>query len=247
MAIYPIRNETDHKRALGRIEVLMDAESLAVEQSHELDALVTLVDAYENRHFPIGGAAPTQVIEFMMDQRGLARKDLEPMIGSRARVSEVLTGKRPLTLAMIRRLSAELRIPADLLVGPELGRLSPAKPESGNKTSEGKKKLSPPEKKRLSLAHDRRNTYGENAKSSRKNIARSKHLTQKAMRHAANIPLHALRGKIDDDAAVAAELQSRTSGIKKDRDRFQKRPDKPLGVVLERKASSGRGSRKAFG
>jgi hypothetical protein len=67
------------------------------------------------------------------------------------------------------------------------------------------------------------------------------------MRRAANVPLQALRGNIDDDAAVNAELQSRTSGIAKDRTRFKKRPDKPLGVVLDRKAATGRTSRKAFG
>jgi antitoxin component HigA of HigAB toxin-antitoxin module len=100
----------------------MDAESLTVEQGHELDALVTLVEAYEQKHFAIGDASPIQIVEFMMDQNGLTRRDLEPMIGSRARVSEVLSGKRPLTLAMIRALSTGLRIPADLLIGTELKR-----------------------------------------------------------------------------------------------------------------------------
>lgn len=122
MGIYPIRNRADHTRALGRIETLMDAESLTVEQGHELDALVTLVEAYEQKHFAIGDASPIQIVEFMMDQNGLTRRDLEPMIGSRARISEVLSGKRPLTLAMIRALSTGLRIPADLLIGTELKR-----------------------------------------------------------------------------------------------------------------------------
>jgi len=117
MGIYPVRNEADHRRALARIEALMDAANLTAEQGDELDALVTLVSAYEDKHFPIRDATPIQVIEFMMDQRGLTRKDLEPMIGSRARVSEVLSGKRKLTLAMIRALSSEWGISADLLVG----------------------------------------------------------------------------------------------------------------------------------
>jgi HTH-type transcriptional regulator/antitoxin HigA len=117
MGIYPIRNEADHRRALARIEGLMDAESLTAEKGDELDALVTLVTAYEDKHFPIRDANPIQVIEFMMDQRGLTRKDLEPMIGSRARVSEVLSGKRKLTLAMIRALTSAWGISADLLVG----------------------------------------------------------------------------------------------------------------------------------
>jgi HTH-type transcriptional regulator/antitoxin HigA len=127
MGIYPIRNEADHRRALSRIEALMDAESLTAEQGAELDALVTLVAAYEDKHFPIPDATPIQVIEFMMDQRGLTRKDLEPMIGSRARVSEVLSGKRKLTLAMIRRLSVGLHIPSDLLIGAEVNRVPAAR------------------------------------------------------------------------------------------------------------------------
>jgi HTH-type transcriptional regulator/antitoxin HigA len=122
MGIYPIRNEADHARALRRIEALMDCDSLTTEQGHELDALVTLVEAYEEKYFAIREASPIAVIEFMMDQNGLTRKDLEPMIGSRARVSEVLSGKRPLTLAMIRALSTGLRLPADLLIGTELKR-----------------------------------------------------------------------------------------------------------------------------
>ena len=105
MGIYPIKDEAAHTRALRRIEALMDAESLTPEQGHELDALATLVEAYEEKNFAIREASPIAVIEFMMDQNGLTRKDLEPMIGSRARVSEVLSGKRPLTLAMIRALS----------------------------------------------------------------------------------------------------------------------------------------------
>jgi len=137
MGIYPIRNKADHGRALARIETLMDAASLTAAEGDELDALVTLVEAYEQKHFPIGNADPIAMIEFGMDQQGLTRKDLEPMIGSRARVSEVLGGKRNLTLAMIRRLSVGLRIPADLLIGTEVGRKpgSRASKRSGNRLS----------------------------------------------------------------------------------------------------------------
>jgi len=112
-----IKDEAAHTRALRRIEALMDAESLTPEQGHELDALATLVEAYEEKNFAIREASPIAVIEFMMDQRGLSRKDLQPMIGSRARVSEVLSGKRPLTLAMIRALSNAWSISGDLLLG----------------------------------------------------------------------------------------------------------------------------------
>ena len=117
MGIYLIKDEAAHTRALRRIEALMDAESLTPEQGHELDALATLVEAYEEKNFAIREASPIAVIEFMMDQRGLSRKDLLPMIGSRARVSEVLSGKRPLTLAMIRALSNAWSISGDLLLG----------------------------------------------------------------------------------------------------------------------------------
>ncbi len=90
-------------------------------EGDELDVLTTLVDAYETKHFPMSPPDPITAIEFRMEQQGLKRKDLEPMIGSRARVSEVMTGKRPLTLEMIRRLSAGLGISADVLIGVESG------------------------------------------------------------------------------------------------------------------------------
>jgi HTH-type transcriptional regulator/antitoxin HigA len=116
MQIQPVRTEAEHDAAVTRITQLMGAET-GTEASDELDVLITLVDAYETRHFPINTPDPVTVIEFQMEQQGLTRKDLEPMIGSRARVSEVLTGKRALTLPMIRRLHAGLRIPVDLLIG----------------------------------------------------------------------------------------------------------------------------------
>ncbi|HEY5331024.1 MAG TPA: helix-turn-helix domain-containing protein [Acidobacteriaceae bacterium] len=103
---------------MARIEVLMGAKPGSAE-GEELDVLLTLVDAYETKHFPMDAPDPVMAIEFMMEQQGLTRKDLEPMIGSRARVSEVMTGKRGLTLPMIRRVRAGLGISADLLVGTE--------------------------------------------------------------------------------------------------------------------------------
>jgi HTH-type transcriptional regulator/antitoxin HigA len=94
----------------------MGAE-LGTAASDELEVLVTLVDAYETKHFPMNTPDPLTIIKFQMEQQELTRKDLEPMIGSRARVSEILTGKRALTLPMIRRLHADLGIPVELLVG----------------------------------------------------------------------------------------------------------------------------------
>jgi HTH-type transcriptional regulator/antitoxin HigA len=83
----------------------------------ELDILATLVDAYESKHHVIDAPDPIAAIRFRMEQQGLTRKDLEPIIGSRARVSEVMTRKRSLTVAMIRRVRSELGISADLLIG----------------------------------------------------------------------------------------------------------------------------------
>jgi HTH-type transcriptional regulator / antitoxin HigA len=117
MRVFPIHNEQDHDKALARIETLMD-RNLTPAEGDELDVLVTLVDAYETEHFPIEAPTPIAVIEFFLDQNGLTRKDLEPLIGSRARVSEVMNGKRSLTLAMIRRLRDEFGISADLLLEP---------------------------------------------------------------------------------------------------------------------------------
>jgi HTH-type transcriptional regulator / antitoxin HigA len=120
MRIQPVRTEAEHDAALARIAQLMGAQP-GPEAGDELEILVTLVDAYEGKHFPIDTPDPVTVIKFQMEQQGLSRKDLEPMIGSRARVSEILTGKRALTLPMIRRLHHELSIPIDLLVGQEPG------------------------------------------------------------------------------------------------------------------------------
>ena len=116
MQIRPIRTEKDHDEALARIDELMSAK-LGTAEGDELDVLVTLVDAYEEKHFPMDAPDPVTAIQFWMEQQGLTRKDLEPMIGSRARVSEVLSRKRGLTLAMIRRVRTGLGISADLLVG----------------------------------------------------------------------------------------------------------------------------------
>jgi HTH-type transcriptional regulator/antitoxin HigA len=115
--VRPIRTERDHDAAVARIEALIGARPGSVE-GDELDVLATLVDAYEAKHHAIDAPDPVTAIEFRMEQQGLTRKDLEPMIGSRARVSEVLTRKRGLTLAMVRRVRLGLGISADLLVGP---------------------------------------------------------------------------------------------------------------------------------
>ncbi|MGA2727396.1 MAG: helix-turn-helix domain-containing protein [Terracidiphilus sp.] len=115
MQIHPIRTENDHDLAVNRIAELIGAKPDTGE-GEELDILATLVDAYEAKHHGIDAPDPITAIQFRMEQQGLTRKDLEPLIGSRARVSEVMTGRRSLTLAMIRRVRNELGIPADVLI-----------------------------------------------------------------------------------------------------------------------------------
>jgi HTH-type transcriptional regulator/antitoxin HigA len=116
MKIKPIKNNRDYQEALKEIDGLMDARSNTPE-GDQLDVLVTLVGAWEAKHWPIDSPDPVEAILFAMEQRGLSRRDLEPFIGSRARVAEVLNHKRSLTLPMIRRLHDGLGIPAEVLIG----------------------------------------------------------------------------------------------------------------------------------
>jgi HTH-type transcriptional regulator/antitoxin HigA len=113
--IEPVVNSATHKKALRRIEKLWDAKP-GSRQERELDALATLVDAYERRAFPIQALTPIEAIKLRCEQLGWSRKELEPLIGSRARVSEILTGQRPLTLPMIRSIHQALGIPAEILI-----------------------------------------------------------------------------------------------------------------------------------
>ena len=115
MEIKPIRTKADYKAALKDIESLMGARRNTPEGEH-LDVLVTLVEAYELKHFPLELPDPIEAIRFAMDQQGLSVKDLEPMLGRSNRVYEVLNRKRPLTLKMIWRLHREFGIPAECLI-----------------------------------------------------------------------------------------------------------------------------------
>jgi len=116
MNIKPIKNDRDYGQALKDIDKLMSARPNTPEGDC-LDVMVTLVEAWEEKHWPIDPPDPVEAILFAMEQRGLSRRDLEPLIGSRARVAEVLNHKRSLTLPMIRRLHAGLGIPAEVLIG----------------------------------------------------------------------------------------------------------------------------------
>jgi HTH-type transcriptional regulator / antitoxin HigA len=117
MKIRPIRTKADYREALKEVERLWKAEP-GTPAGDRVEVIVTLVEAYEAKHHPVPAPDPIAAIEFMMEQKGLSRRDLEPAIGSRGRVSEVLTRKRPLTLPMVRALSALLQIPTDILVQP---------------------------------------------------------------------------------------------------------------------------------
>ncbi len=113
--IKPIRTKIDHAAALQEVERLWDAKP-GTPSGDRLEVLATLVDAYERAHFPILPPDPIEAIKFRMDQQGKTRKDLEPILGTRARVAEILLGRRPLTLTMIRGLHRALDIPLDILV-----------------------------------------------------------------------------------------------------------------------------------
>lgn len=115
MYIEPIKTEADYERALARIESLMDAAPDTPEMD-ELELYSLMVNAYEDKHHPIGPPEPVEAILFRLEQLGLDRTALEPILGSRARVSEVLNHKRRLSLNMIRNLHAELEIPLEVLI-----------------------------------------------------------------------------------------------------------------------------------
>jgi HTH-type transcriptional regulator / antitoxin HigA len=117
MDIRPIRTEADYRGALKEVERLWDAEPGTLE-GDQVEVLSTLIEAYEEKHHPIPAPDPIAAVLFMMEQKGLARRDLEPAIGSRSRVSEILNRRRPLTLPMVRALSGLLDIPVEVLVQP---------------------------------------------------------------------------------------------------------------------------------
>jgi HTH-type transcriptional regulator/antitoxin HigA len=116
-ALKPIRNEADYEAALTEIERLWGVRAGTAE-GDRLDILATLVDVYENEHYPMDPPDPIEAIKFRMEQQGLTRKDLEGVLGSRTRVAEVLNRRRGLSMNMIRRLHEKLGIPAEVLIRP---------------------------------------------------------------------------------------------------------------------------------
>jgi HTH-type transcriptional regulator/antitoxin HigA len=115
MSIKPIRNDDDLRRVFRRLEKIFQAEEGTV-QADERDVLVTLIEAYENKHYDFGPIDPVEAIKFRMEQEGLTPRDLEPYIGQSGRVSEVLNRRRPLSLRMIKRLHEGLKIPYESLL-----------------------------------------------------------------------------------------------------------------------------------
>ena len=113
--IKPIRTEADHRAAMAEVERLWGAK-MGSRDGDRLDVLATLIDAYESQYVPMDPPDPIEAIRFRMEQQGLTRKDLEPMLGTRIRVSEVLNRKRSLSIRMIRRLHDDLGIAADVLI-----------------------------------------------------------------------------------------------------------------------------------
>lgn len=119
LSLRPIRTEDDYRAALRDVEQIFDLPEEPDPDSElgaRFEAMITLIEAYERKHHPIDPPDPIAAIKFRMEQQGLSVKDLEPMIGQPNRVYEVLAGRRPLTLRMIRRLHKELGIPAEVLI-----------------------------------------------------------------------------------------------------------------------------------
>ncbi len=121
MEIRPIRNDADYKAALAEVSQLVERDpEPGTSAGDHLDVLATLVQAYEAKHHSIELPDPVEAIKFRMEQGGLTPKDLEPMIGKRNRVYEILNRKRSLTLPMIWKLHQELGIPAESLIRPPM-------------------------------------------------------------------------------------------------------------------------------
>ncbi len=116
----PIGNEKDYERALGEVEVLRGAKD-GTPKGDRLDILAMLIESYETEHYPMDPPDPIEAIKFRMEQQGLSRKDLEEILGTRARVCDVLNRKRGLSINMIRALHEKLGISADILIGATRG------------------------------------------------------------------------------------------------------------------------------
>lgn len=115
--VRPIRSNADYEAALAEVAALWGSKA-GTPKGDRLDVLATLIDAYESEHYPMDPPDPIEAIRFRMEQQGLSRRDLEQIIGTRTRISEVLNRKRSLSISMIRRLHEHLGISADVLIRP---------------------------------------------------------------------------------------------------------------------------------
>lgn len=118
MNIYPLHTEADYNNALSRIDEIFDAKP-GTPQGDELEVLGILIDEFEKRQFPIASPDPVEAVKFRVEQLGLTQTDLAKMIGSKSRASEILSGKRSLSLRIIRLLNQKLNIPAEILLQEE--------------------------------------------------------------------------------------------------------------------------------
>ncbi len=117
MEIRPIKNEDDYKATLSEVERLFEAAPDTAD-GDRLDVMTTLLEVYEKKHYSIPSPDPVEAIKYWMESRGITRQDLAPLMGSRARVSEIFNHRRGLTLTMIRNLHDKLGIPAEALIRP---------------------------------------------------------------------------------------------------------------------------------
>lgn len=115
MNIKPIKNETDYKRALARLEFIFDSKK-GTPEGDELEVLGILIEKYEDQHFPIGFPDPIEAIKFRMEQMGYTQSDLANVVGLKSRASEILNRKRKLTLEMIRSIHEKLKVPTEVLI-----------------------------------------------------------------------------------------------------------------------------------
>ncbi len=144
MTIKPIRNDDDLRRAFRRLEKIFQAAE-GTPQADERNVLVTLIEAYENKHHDFGREDPVEAIKFRMEQEGLTPGDLEPYIGQSGRVYSVLNRRRPLSLRMVRRLHDGLKIPYEsLMTGVQ------SSVDSSRESSRGRRESSPAPMRALS-------------------------------------------------------------------------------------------------
>jgi HTH-type transcriptional regulator/antitoxin HigA len=133
-AIRPIRTEADYNWALAEIEQYFDKEpALGSRESDRFEILSTLIEAYEEQHWPVDPADPVDAIVYAMNIAGRSQADLAELLGSRSRASEVLRRKRPLTMAMAHKLHSKWKVPAEALIGPPVRGGRPARANSATR------------------------------------------------------------------------------------------------------------------